>query len=128
MPEKATTCARRDRGAVSHQAGLSAELRIARDYERRGFPTARRRWRGKAGEIDLIARDGAGLIFVEVKQSRSFARAAEHLSPAQVRRLCASAEEYLGTQPRGQLTDIRFDVALVDGQGMVQVIENAFGH
>ncbi len=44
-----------------------------------------------------------------------------------MRRICASAEEYLGTQPRGQLTDVRFDVALVDGQGVVRVIENAFG-
>ena len=107
--------------------GLLAELRIAQDYERRGFPTERQRWRGQAGEIDLIARNGDGFIFVEVKKSRSFERAAERLSAAQMRRICASAEESLGTQPRGQLTDVRFDVALVDGQGVVRVIENAFG-
>ncbi|WP_047996862.1 YraN family protein [Puniceibacterium sp. IMCC21224] len=114
-------------GRMGYQAGMAAELRIAQDYERRGFPVTGQRWRGTLGEIDLIAQDGEGLIFVEVKQSRSFARAAERLSAAQMRRIYASAEEYLGTQPKGQLTPVRFDVALVDGIGAVQVIENAFG-
>lgn len=114
-------------GSVAYHSGASAELRIAQDYERRGFPVARQRWRGQGGEIDLIARDGDGLIFVEVKKSRCFSRAAERLSPRQMQRIYATAEEYLGTQPRGQLTDVRFDVALVDGQGAVRVIENAFG-
>ena len=40
--------------------------------------------------------------------------------------LFATAEEYLGTLPSGNLTDVRFDVALVDGHGQVSVLENAF--
>jgi len=119
---------RRARGATSFHAGLAAEGQIARDYERRGFSVARKRWRGKAGEIDLIVHDGEGLIFVEVKQSRSFARAAHRVSAAQMRRIYASAEEFLGTQPKGSLTDVRFDVALVNGRGETQIIENAFGY
>ncbi len=86
-----------------------------------------RRWRGAAGEIDLILRDGETLVFVEVKKSRSFARAADRLSPAQMHRIAAAAAEFLGTQPRGQLSDMRFDVALVDGSGEVRIVENAFG-
>ena len=43
-------------------------------------------------------------------------------------RIYASAEEFLGTQPLGSLTDVRFDVALVGGTGDMQIIENAFGH
>ncbi|MFT5785219.1 MAG: putative endonuclease [Ascidiaceihabitans sp.] len=119
---------RRHRGAMAYHAGLSAEDMIGADYERRGFPIAARRWRGKGGEIDLIAEDGAGLVFVEVKQSRDFDQAAEHVSPHQMKRLYASAEEYLGQMPNGSLTDVRFDVALVNGRGEVRVIENAFGH
>ena len=118
---------RHHRGRMAHHAGLAAELRIAQDYERRGYSVARHRWRGRGGEIDLILRDGTGLIFVEVKQSRSLARAAECLSLRQMQRICLSAQEYLGTQPDGSLTDIRFDVALIDGQGQTQIIENAFG-
>lgn len=119
---------RTHRGAMSFHAGLAAEGRIAQDYERRGFAVARQRWRGKSGEIDLIVQDGDGLIFVEVKQSRSFERAALRISAAQMRRIYSCAEEYLGTQPRGSLTDVRFDVALVNGHGETQIIENAFGH
>lgn len=123
-----TGLARHHRGRRSHHAGQAAEQRIAQDYERRGFAIARRRWRGKRGEIDLIVRDGTGLIFVEVKQSRSLSRAAESLSPRQMQRIYTSAEEFMGSEPAGSLTEARFDVALVDGQGDMQIIENAFGH
>ncbi|MFY0647135.1 YraN family protein [Sulfitobacter geojensis] len=119
---------RHHRGRMAFHAGVAAELRIAQDYERRGFAIARRRWRGAGGEIDLIVRDGNGLIFVEVKKSRSLALAAESLSSRQMQRIYASAEEFLGTEPRGSLTDVRFDVALVDGSGDLQIVENAFGH
>ena len=119
---------RRYRGEIAYHAGLSAGDLIGADYERRGFSIAARRWRGKGGEIDLIAEDGAGLVFVEVKQSRNFDQAVEHVSPHQMKHLYASAEEYLGQMPNGSLTDVRFDVALVNGQREVRVIENAFGH
>ncbi len=119
---------RQHRGRTSFHAGMAAEMRIAQDYERRGFIIARRRWRGAGGEIDLIVRDGTGLIFVEVKKSGSLAKAAESLSSRQMQRIYASAEEFLGTEPLGSLTEVRFDVALVDGMGDHQIIENAFGH
>ena len=120
--------AKRLRGQMAYQAGMAAENRIAQDYERRGFAVARRRWRGRSGEIDLILRDGDGLIFVEVKQSRDFARAAESLSHRQMQRIARSAEEFLAGEPAGSLTEVRFDVALVNGQGATEIIENAFGH
>ncbi|MEN9061688.1 YraN family protein [Ponticoccus litoralis] len=113
------------RGARGYHEGLAAEHRVAQDYERRGFPIARRRWRGKGGEIDLIARDGAGLVFIEVKKSRSFDRAIERLTPRQMRRLQAAVEEFLGTQPRGSRTEVRFDVVLLNRWGDMRVIENA---
>ncbi len=123
-----TIDARHHRGKVAFHAGIAAENSVAQDYERRGLAVARRRWRGKSGEIDLIVQDGAALIFVEVKQSRNFARAAQSLSARQMQRIYLSAEEYLGQEPNGSLTDVRFDVALVDGSGATQIIENAFGH
>lgn len=120
--------ARKHAGKMAYHAGIAAEGCIAQDYARRGFPLVRERWRGKGGEIDLIVRDGDGLIFIEVKQSRSFERAAQRISRAQVRRIYSSAEEYLATQPRGSLTDVRFDVALVNGRGETQIIENAYAY
>lgn len=123
----AATDRRRLRGAMAYQAGASAEMLVSIDYERRGFPVVQHRWRGKGGEIDLIAQDGDGLVFIEVKHSKTFDRAAARLTAAQMRRIYASAEEYLGRMPRGSLTEVRFDVALVNGQGETRIIENAFG-
>ena len=119
----ATTAARQ----MCYQSGVSAENRIAQDYERRGFTIACRRWRGPGGEIDLITRDGDDLVFVEVKQSRNFARAAERLDRRQMARIYASAEIFLADEPSGQLTNVRFEVALVNETGDFQIIENAFG-
>ncbi|MCA0997906.1 YraN family protein [Alloyangia pacifica] len=118
---------RRTRGEVSYHAGLAAEDQVARDFEHRGYPLLRRRWRGRSGEIDLIFGDGEGFVFVEVKASWSFDQALEHLRWPQIRRLQRAAEEFAGTQPRGALSDMRFDVALLNRHGMLRVIENAIG-
>jgi putative endonuclease len=113
-------------GARSYHAGLAAEEQVAQLYTRLGRAVCARRWRGSAGEIDLIARDGAEVIFIEVKQSRTHAQAADHLTPRQMARIYASASEFLAGEPRGQLTDVRFDVALVDAAGRIEVLENAY--
>lgn len=113
-------------GAVSYRSGLAAEEAVARLYARSGREVCARRWRGRSGEIDLIARDGAEVIFIEVKARRSHAEAAESLSANQMARICASAEEFIGGEPAGLLTPCRFDLALVDGRGQVEILENAF--
>ena len=114
-------------GAVRYHAGLAAEQIVERYYARTGRPVSERRWRGRGGEIDLIVRDGEGLVFVEVKKARDFARAAERVTRRQMERIVAAASEYLDRMPLGQLTEVRFDVALVDERGQLQVLENAFG-
>lgn len=113
-------------GSVGYHAGLAAEDIVAKDYVARAHGIAARRWRGKAGEIDLIARDGDTVVFVEVKKSRSFTTAAGRLGRPQMDRIVASASEFLAGEPRGQLTDVRFDLAMVNGMGGLKVIENAF--
>ncbi len=113
------------RGQTSYHAGIAAEDMVADRYARGGYPILAKRWRGASGEIDLIARDGAGIIFIEVKKSSSHGQAASHLTRRQMDRICGAGSEFLASQPRGQLTDVRFDVALVDSAGRIKVIENA---
>ena len=113
-------------GLTGYHAGLAAEDIVVGDYGRRQHGLAARRWRGQSGEVDLIMRDGDTVVFVEVKKSRTFARAAGRLGRYQMDRLCGAAAEFLAGEPRGQLTDVRFDLAMVDGRGAVKVIENAF--
>ena len=111
-------------GADRYRAGVAAEASVARHYESAGCAVAGRRWRGEGGEIDLIAREGEALVFVEVKKARSFARAANRLGRRQLERICAAATEFLAGEPRGQLTPMRVDLALVDSMGRVEVREN----
>lgn len=114
-------------GTTSYHAGVAAEDCVARHYAGLGRPVLARRWRGKGGEIDVIARDGEDTVFVEVKRSDTHAAAALRVRDRQVRRLLDCAGEYMGTLPGGMLSPVRFDVALVDATGRVEVIENALG-
>ena len=114
-------------GARGHCAGLAAEAAVAAHYQRGGCPVVARRWRGAGGEIDLIARDGRTLVFVEVKKSRDFARAATRVTARQIARIFASASEFLAGQPDGQDSDVRLDLALVNASGEISVMHNAFG-
>lgn len=114
------------RGLANYHAGHAAEASVAQFYEDRGTAICVRNWRGSGGEIDLIGRDGDVVVFVEVKQSRSHDLAASHLSPAQIGRIFATVDEFLAGEPKGLLTDVRIDLALVDGMGRIEVLENAF--
>ena len=112
-------------GLTNHLAGEAAEGQVARHYAACGMKIMARRWRGQGGEIDLIARDGNWTVFIEVKKGRNHAMAVARLSPRQIARLQNAAAEYLGGQPDGLNSDARFDIALVDGAGQIDIIENA---
>jgi putative endonuclease len=112
------------RGAVAYHSGRVAEEAVAALYEGAGSAIAARRWRGQSGEIDLIAREGARLVFVEVKKADTHDLAAERLGDRQIQRLWGAASEFIGGEPAGQDTEVRFDVALVDAQGRIQIRRN----
>ena len=112
-------------GSTNYHAGLAAEEAVARLYGGAGHAIAATRWRGKGGEIDLIAEAEGCTVFVEVKRARTHAEAAQRLGERQIARLHACAAEYMGTLPDGLLSDVRFDVALVDDAGRVEIVENA---
>ena len=116
---------RHGQGVRNHLAGGAAEHSVLRRYLDTGFALLAHRWRGKGGEIDLIVQRGGEVVFVEVKKARSFDAALTHLLPRQVARLMQAGAEFLGTQPLGQLTPARFDVAMVDASGDVSILENA---
>lgn len=120
--------ARRARGKRNHLAGLAAEERVAQVYRRAGYRLRETRWRGAAGEIDLIFDGADDLIFVEVKSSSSLDTALAMVTPTKAARLLNAATEYLGTTPRGLATFSRIDVACMDAIGEVTVLENAIGH
>lgn len=116
---------RQIRGAMAHHAGCAAEDSVAGRYERSGLAIVARRWRGKSGEVDLIARDGDGYVFVEVKKSASHAQAAQRLTGRQIARIFDAATEFVAGTVLGLAAQMRFDVALVDATGRIEILENA---
>lgn len=129
IPEKSTRAnrSRQVRGARACFRGLSAEDTVLRWYEAKGSRVLHRRWRGTAGEIDLIFEDHGVVVFCEVKSSNNTSRAAASLSQRQKMRICEAASEFLGSLPNGQLTEMRFDFAIVGASGVPQILQNAFG-
>ncbi len=115
------------RGRTACLSGAMAEDAVARHLQAQGAVILARCWRGGAGEIDLICRQGGCIVFVEVKQATTHDEAAGRLSAAQQGRICRAACEFCEGLPAGQLTEMRFDAALVDRLGRIEILENAFG-
>jgi putative endonuclease len=120
--------ARVQRGQTNHLAGLAAEAQVEAHFLRAGLPLLERRWRGPGGEIDLICGDADRLVFVEVKKGRDHAGALARVTQRQLDRIRASAEAYAARMPRGGLTEMRIDLALVDAAGRIEIVENVTPH
>jgi len=79
----------------------------------KGYRILQHRFRCSAGEVDIIARRGQVIAFIEVKARQRLDRAAESIGPAQRARIMRTAEHYLArNQPAGEYS-VRFDAMLV---------------
>lgn len=110
--------------------GKTGEDLACRELERRGYAILARRWRQRGGEIDIIAKDGATTVFVEVKarDGRAFGDGVEAVTARKQRRIVQLALLYLA---RYGLMDkpCRFDVvsiAIDRTPPVVEVFANAF--
>lgn len=115
-------------GLQSHLKGQAAESIVEQYYASRGARIADRRRRMASAEIDLIAEDGEELVFVEVKASRTHEKAAQAIRPSQMNRIALAAQEYMDADGHDMLRPMRFDIALVDGLGRVDLIEGIHFH
>jgi putative endonuclease len=95
-------------------AGARAEAIAAAFLTARGLVVVARNFRTRRGEIDIIARDGATLVFVEVRLRRNtdFGGAAASITAAKRSRLTAAAQAYLARL--GHEPPCRFDAVLLD--------------
>jgi putative endonuclease len=96
----------------------------------KGYRIVERNYRFERAEIDLIARDGDELVFVEVKTrySERYGTPEESVTPSKVEQLKKAAEGYLHEhQISHQLC--RFDVVairFVNGKPQIRLIQSAF--
>ena len=93
--------------------GLWAETLAAWHLRLRGWRILARRFRCHVGEIDIVARRGRVLAFIEVKARDELAAAAEALGTRQRGRIRRAAELFVQQSPRHAACEMRFDVMLV---------------
>lgn len=108
--------------------GEEAESRAAAHLVRHGLRIVERNYRTRFGEIDLIARDGETVVFVEVRQrsSTNFGGAGASITAAKQRKLLRAARQYIAQS--GPLAPCRFDAILFEGAPeRIRWIRDAFG-
>lgn len=108
------------------EAGSEAETAATRLLRAHGYQIVERNFRCAAGELDVIARDGEVLVFVEVR-SRADAEhghAAEQVTPHKQRQVARVAQHYLAMRsPRYERA--RFDVVAITG-GVAELFRDAW--
>ena len=97
--------------------GKTGEDLASDELERRGYVILARRYRKRGGEIDIIARDGETIVFVEVKT-----RAADSLSAPEraintekMIALRRAARDYV-RRSGAEESQVRFDAISITGR------------
>lgn len=116
--------ARQRRGKRSYLTGIAAEEAVCRRYLAEGYDLVACRKRCPEGEIDILMRQGAQLVAIEVKSSSTHDLAMEHASPAQLHRVSMACERCMQDMAGEGISDMRLDLALVDGRGRIEVMES----
>jgi putative endonuclease len=107
--------------------GVAAERRAARWYRLRGWRILGRNVWAAGNEVDLIARRGRQLRFVEVKEKRGseWGDPLEMVTAEKQRRVRRAAAAWLGAHPELDGLTVAFDVIAVR-RGRLQRVEDAF--
>lgn len=110
--------------------GIKGENITVKFLRRQRYKIIERNFRSKSGEIDIIAKDGNQLVFVEVKtrssSNQEFLRAS--VNKSKEKRIAKTASYYLKKQKYNGLTG-RLDVVFVisnNGRPRIEHIKNAF--
>jgi putative endonuclease len=109
---------------TTKEIGDAGEEAAARHLAAQGLRVVARNFRVKGGELDLVCRDGATTVFVEVRRraGTDFGGAAWSITPAKQKRLVLAARHWLARHGEGAC---RFDCVLIDG-GKLEWVKDAF--
>lgn len=114
----------------SKDLGNRGERLAVKFLARQGYKILERNFRLKSGEIDIIARDGDQIVFVEVKtrssDNQEFLRAS--VNRGKEKRISKTASYYLGKEKYHGLKG-RIDVVFIvnnNGKTKIEHIKNAF--
>ena len=105
---------------------MAAETAATAALEADGWVVLARRLRTAAGEVDIAAERDGVLALVEVKARPDLATAAAALSARQRARLLAAGAVVLAEHPDWGQAGVRFDVMVVDADGRIRRVADAF--
>lgn len=113
-------------GNYRSSLGMRGEEIAARLLEGQGYTVLERNYRCRYGELDLVCRHGAALVFCEVKLRRSadFGAPEEAITPRKLERLTLAAQTYLAEHEQDD-ADWRFDVVAIELDRRGAVIRTA---
>jgi putative endonuclease len=99
----------------SMQLGQDGEELAARHLVGLGMTVLDRNWRCREGELDIVARDGDAVVFVEVKtrSGTAYGEPAEAVGRVKARRIHVLACRWLAEHRQDGAPELRFDVVSV---------------
>ena len=108
--------------------GNEAEQQACKHLQSQGLILLDKNFSTKAGEVDLIMRDGETLVFIEVRYRKNtdFGGAAASITPKKQQRIIKASLAY--QQKHYPQSSMRFDVVAIEGDNRrLNWIQNAFG-
>ena len=111
---------------LAEKKGRRAEKLVVWWLRLHGYGIIAERQKTPKGEIDIIARRGKTLVFIEVKARADFERGIQAISRHQIRRIIAAAQYWLSTDKTTEIFTCRFDIVLVKPYLLIKHIKNAF--
>lgn len=120
--------ARTDKRRKAEQAGRRAEIWVALYLILTGHRILAKRYKTRSGEIDLIARRGKTILFVEVKQRAKREHAMDPVTARSEERIIRSGEIFMSRHPAYVDQDyaLSYDLAVVTGHWRIAYRRNAF--
>lgn len=115
-----------DRAAI----GKRGEIEAARFLEKKGYKVMERNYRCRYGEIDLVAKDGHTVVFIEVKTRGSdrFGTPLASVDAKKQKKILLTSQFYIESN-RLFDADMRFDVVGIEingGKLAFELVKNAF--
>ncbi len=105
----------REERLKAHQRGARAETWVALFLMLKGYRVLARRFKTPVGEIDIIARRGRRIAFIEVKRRPSFELCEASITGQARQRIRRAAALWMGKNERYQEFDQGFDLVFLAG-------------
>lgn len=119
-PKKSSTRQGAFKRGVLAEKAAGVYLRV------KGYKILATRYKIPVGEVDIIAKKGNTLVFVEVKARANIDDAAASITPRQQKRIAKAASSFLANHGEFEGLDCRFDAILISGLTKPTHIENAW--